>query len=250
MDTSRPPRVVVRLLTAAVALLGLAGEARAQIQPDLSEISIEDLMQIEITTASRRGQPAADAAAAVFVITQDDIRRSGMRTIPDLLRLAPGVHVAQVTANKWAVSVRGFNGLYANKLLVLVDGRSVYNRLFSGVIWFDQDLMIDDIDRIEVIRGPGGTMWGANAVNGVINIVTRTAAESQGALVRVDAGSLGTQAAVRYGGTKGRLQYRAFAQYTDVAETLVGRTSEPTTGRARSPPACAPTSARARMPLP
>ena len=223
MDTSRPPRVVVRLLTAAVALLGLAGEARAQIQPDLSEISIEDLMQIEITTASRRGQPAADAAAAVFVITQDDIRRSGMRTIPDLLRLAPGVHVAQVTANKWAVSVRGFNGLYANKLLVLVDGRSVYNRLFSGVIWFDQDLMIDDIDRIEVIRGPGGTMWGANAVNGVINIVTRTAAESQGALVRVDAGSLGTQAAVRYGGTKGRLQYRAFAQYTDVAETLVGR---------------------------
>ena len=137
-------------------------------------MSIEDLMNIEITSASRKEQRAADVAAAVFVITHDDIRRSGMTTIPDLLRLAPGVQVAQINSNKWAVSVRGFNGLYANKLLVLVDGRSVYNRLFSGVLWDAEDLMLDDIDRIEVIRGPGAAMWGANAVNGVINIVTKS----------------------------------------------------------------------------
>ena len=167
-------------------------------------MSIEDLMNIEITSASRKEQRAADVAAAVFVITHDDIRRSGMTTIPDLLRLAPGVKVAQINANKWAVSVRGFNGLYANKLLVLVDGRSVYNRIFSGVLWDAEDLMLDDIDRIEVIRGPGAAMWGANAVNGVINIVTKTAAETQGGLVRVEAGGFGEQGAVRYGGTLGR----------------------------------------------
>ena len=140
--------------------------------PDLNQMSIEDLMNIEITSASRKEERVADVAAAVFVITRDDIRRSGMTTIPDLLRLAPGVQVAQINANKWAVSVRGFNGLFSNKLLVLVDGRSVYNRLFSGVIWHGEDMVLDDVDRIEVIRGPGAAMWGANAVNGVINIVT------------------------------------------------------------------------------
>ncbi len=161
---------------AAVPSPGLA-QGRA---PDLSQVSIEDLMNIEITSASRKEQRAADVAAAVFVITHDDIRRSGMTTIPDLLRLAPGVDVAQINSNKWAVSVRGFNGLYANKLLVLVDGRSVYNRIFSGVFWDTEDLMLDDIDRIEVIRGPGAAMWGANAVNGVINIVTKAAGRHAG----------------------------------------------------------------------
>ena len=107
------------------------------------------------------------------MITHEDIRRSGMTTIPDLLRLVPGVDVAQINSNKWAVSVRGFNSLYANKLLVLVDGRSLYNRLFGGVLWGTEDLMLDDVDRIEVIRGPGAAMWGANTINGVVNIITR-----------------------------------------------------------------------------
>src|ERR1700694_5253087 len=159
--------------------------------PDLSLMSIEDLMRIEITSASRKEQRAEDVAAAVFVITHDDIRRSGMTTLPDLLRLVPGVEVAQINSNKWAVSVRGFNALYANKLLVLVDGRSVYNRIFSGVLWDTEDLLLDDIDRIEVIRGPGAAMWGANAVNAVINIVTKATADTQGALVRVEGGGFG-----------------------------------------------------------
>ncbi|HMB79991.1 MAG TPA: TonB-dependent receptor plug domain-containing protein, partial [Vicinamibacterales bacterium] len=158
---------------------------------NLNQVSIEDLMNIEVTSASRKAQLAADIPSAIFVISHDDIVRSGMTTIPDVLRLAPGVDVAQINGNKWAVSVRGFNGLYANKLLVLVDGRSVYNRIFSGVLWDAEDVMLDDVDRIEVIRGPGAALWGANAVNGVINIVTKTTADTQGGLVRVDAGRAG-----------------------------------------------------------
>ena len=173
---------IARLLVlVAIGLAAVPSPGLAQVAArDLSEISIEDLLNIEITSASRKEQRAADVAAAVFVITHDDIRRSGMTTIPDLLRLAPGVDVAQINSNKWAVSVRGFNALYANKLLVLIDGRSVYNRIFSGVLWDAEDLMLDDIDRIEVIRGPGAAIWGANAVNGVINIVTRTAGRYAG----------------------------------------------------------------------
>jgi iron complex outermembrane receptor protein len=189
--------------------------------PDLSQMSIEDLMKIKITSASRKEQRVADVAAAVFVITHDDIRRSGMTTIPDLLRLVPGVGVAQINSNKWAVSVRGFNGLYANKLLVLVDGRSIYSRIFSGVFWDAEDLMLDDIDRIEVIRGPGSAIWGANAVNGVINIVTRGAAETQGLLVRVDGGRFNEQGAVRYGGTVGATHYRLYTQWTERGQSLI-----------------------------
>jgi iron complex outermembrane recepter protein len=196
------------------------GLAQSRV-PDLSQVSIEDLMSIEITSASRKEQRAGDVAAAVFVITQDDIRRSGMTTIPDLLRLAPGVDVAQINSNKWAVSVRGFNALYANKLLVLIDGRSIYNRIFSGVLWDTEDLMIDDIDRIEVIRGPGAAMWGANAVNAVINIVTKSAADTQGGLVRAEGGRFGEQGAVRYGGTLGAASYRLYSQWTGRDESLI-----------------------------
>jgi iron complex outermembrane receptor protein len=189
--------------------------------PDLSQVSIEDLMNIEVTSASRKEQRAADVAAAVFVITRDDIRRSGMTTVPDVLRLAPGVEVAQINANKWAVSMRGFNGLYANKLLVLVDGRSVYYQIFSGVYWDAEDLMLDDIDRIEVIRGPGAALWGANAVNGVINIITKAAADTQGGLVRVDGGRFGEQGIVRYGGTLGAASYRLYSQWTGRDQSLI-----------------------------
>jgi iron complex outermembrane receptor protein len=208
-----------RQLTAA--LLGLLAfcavppPAAAQAaKPNVGQMSIEDLLNIEVTSASRREQRAGDVPAAIFVITREDIRRSGMTTVPDLLRLAPGVDVAQVNGNKWAVSVRGFNGVYANKLLVLVDGRTVYNRLFSGVLWNSQDLMVDDIERIEVIRGPGAAIWGANAVNGVINIVTNTASETQGGLVRVDVGANGDQGALRYGASRGATSVRVFGQWT------------------------------------
>jgi iron complex outermembrane receptor protein len=144
------------------------------MKPDeLAQVSLEDLMRIEITAAGRKEQRADSVAAAAFVLTADDIRRSGMRTLPDVLRLVPGVQVAQVNSSRWAVSVRGFNSLYANKLLVLIDGRSLYNRAFSGVFWAGQDVLLEDIARIEVIRGPGGAVWGANAVNGVINIVNQ-----------------------------------------------------------------------------
>jgi iron complex outermembrane recepter protein len=214
-------RFLVLLLFGQIAVAS-PGFAQGQVT-DLTSLSIEDLMNIEITSASRKEQRAADVAAAVFVITQADIRRSGMTTIPDLLRLAPGVDVAQINSNKWAVSVRGFNGLRANKLLVLIDGRSVYNRLFSGVLWDEQDVMIDDIDRIEVIRGPGAAIWGANAVNGVINIVTKSAEDTQGGLVRVEGGGFGQQGALRYGGTRGATRYRVYAQWTGRDQSLIER---------------------------
>ena len=221
--TVRSTRLLTRLLR--VVLFGLAAvpsTAFAQGSvPDLGQMSIEDLMNIKVTSASRKEERAIDVAAAVFVITNDDIRRSGMTTIPDLLRLVPGVQVAQINSNKWAVSVRGFNGLYANKLLVLIDGRSVYHRIFAGVFWDAEDLLFDDIDRIEVIRGPGAALWGANAVNGVINIVTKSAANTQGALVRVDGGRSGGQGAIRYGGAAGEARYRLYAQWTGRDQSLI-----------------------------
>jgi iron complex outermembrane receptor protein len=216
-------KLLTRLLARVMgSALLLSAPCLAQTRPpDLSEVSIEDLMSIEVTSASRKEQRTEDVAAAVFVITQDDIRRSGMTTIPDLLRLVPGVDVAQVNANNWAVSIRGFNGSYADKLLVLVDGRSIYNRFFSGVLWDTQQMMLDDVDRIEVIRGPGAAVWGANAVNGVINIVTRSAVDTHGGLVRVDGGDSGEQGAVRYGGAFGRTHYRVYTQWTGRDASLI-----------------------------
>ena len=210
------------LTIALIGLLALPARGMAQGQlPDLAEMSIEDLMNIEVTSASRKEQRVADVAAAMFVITQDDIHRSGMTTIPDLLRMVPGVQVAQINSNKWAVTVRGFNGLFANKLLILVDGRSIYNRIFSGVFWDTEDVILDDVERIEVIRGPGAAMWGANAVNGVINIVTKKAAETQGILARVDGGHSGEQGVIRYGGKVGAARYRLYSQWTGRSSSLI-----------------------------
>ena len=150
--------------------------ATAQSAPvDLANATLEELMNIQVTSAARKSQRAEDVPAAIYVITGRDIRQSGLMTLPEILRLAPGVQVAQVSASKWAVSIRGFNSPYSNKLLVLIDGRSVYSRAFSGVFWDLNEVMVSDIDRIEVIRGPGGVAWGANAVNGVISIITRPA---------------------------------------------------------------------------
>ena len=160
------------------------------------------------------------------VITQDDIRRSGMRTLPELLRLVPGVQVAQINSNKWAVTVRGFNNLFADKLLVLVDGRTVYDRLNSGLFWESLDVPLDQIDRIEVVRGPGGATWGANAVNGVINIVTKSAVDLQGSSVSVGAGTFdGVHAAARYGGTLGGVAYRAYLLLAAHDESLMDATT-------------------------
>jgi len=171
-----------------------------QATASLMEMSIEELMQIKIVSVSKREQKISDTAAAVSVITADDIRRAGALTIPDALRMVPGVEVAHINANKWAISIRGFNGLYSNKLLVLIDGRSVYTPLFSGVYWDIQDTMIEDIERIEVVRGPGGSLWGANAVNGVINVVTKHASETQGGLITAGGGSHNRAfGALRYG---------------------------------------------------
>ena len=167
---------------------------------DLTELSLEELLNVEVTSVSKQAQPLSQTAAAIFALTQEDIRRSGATSIPEALRMVPGLQVARLDSNKWAISSRGFNGRFANKLLVLIDGRSVYTPLFSGVYWDVQDTLMEDIDRIEVIRGPGATLWGANAVNGVINIITKKAKDTQGGLV---VGGTGTEergfTGVRYG---------------------------------------------------
>jgi len=184
---------------------------------DLTGLSIEELMKVEITTPSRKGEKLIDTPAAVFVILPEDIRRSGARSIPDALRMAPGIQVAQLDANKWAVSSRGFNGRFSNKLLVLMDGRSVYTPIFSGVYWDAQDTLLEDIERIEVIRGPGATMWGANAVNGVINIITKQASDTPNAYAEGGGGTeLRDFAGGRYGGSFGEgAHYRAYGKYLD-----------------------------------
>src|SRR4029077_9507326 len=183
--------------------------------PDVTSMSVEDLMNLQVTSVSKRTQRVSDAAAAVFVITQEDIQRSGARNIPEALRMVPGLEVAPLDENKWAIGSRGFNGRFADKLLVLIDGRSVYTPLFSGVYWDVQDVVLDDVDRIEVIRGPGATLWGANAVDGVINIITKPAKATQSALVKVEGGDEQMTAdTVQFGdkiGNKG--YYRAYAKY-------------------------------------
>src|SRR2546422_8382344 len=187
----------------------------AQDFPDVTQISLEDLVNVRVTSVSKREQKLGDAPAAVFVITQDDIRRSGARTIPEALRMAPGIEVARIDENKWAISARGFNGRFANKLLVLIDGRSVYTPLFSGVYWNVQDTLLEDIDRIEIIRGPGATLWGANAVNGVINIITKSAKSTQSGIMTAGAGTEERASGrLRYGGKlDDNTYYRAYAKY-------------------------------------
>jgi iron complex outermembrane receptor protein len=185
--------------------------------PDVTKMSVEDLMNMQVTSVSKHTQKVADAAAAIFVLTQEDIRRSGATSIPDALRLVPGLEVARIDENKWAIGSRGFNGRFDNKLLVLIDGRSVYTPLFSGVYWNIQDVMLEDIDRIEVIRGPGATLWGANAVDGVINIITKPAASTQSAIVTAGGGTEERgSAGVRYGGKVGDdTHYRIYGKYFD-----------------------------------
>lgn len=193
----------------------LPGPARALSGSDLMNLSLEELMEVEVTSVGRKLQKVSEAPSAVYVIHQEDIRRSGATSIPEVLRLVPGLSVARMNGSTWAVASRGFNGRFLNKLQVLIDGRSVYAPPFSAVYWDMQDTLLDDIERIEVVRGPGGTLWGANAVNGVINIITKNARDTQGALVKAGAGSEEKGfTALRYGGKAGdRGYYRAFVKY-------------------------------------
>ncbi|MGH9664748.1 MAG: TonB-dependent receptor plug domain-containing protein, partial [Bryobacteraceae bacterium] len=205
------------LFLVLAAPLGASPQNGAKPPANLGDASLEELMNVEVTSVSKKDEKLSQTAAAIYVITQEDIRRSGATTIPDLLRMAPGLDVAQIDTNIWAVSARGFNSRFANKLLVLVDGRSVYSEIFSGTFWDSQDMVLEDIDRIEVIRGPGATMWGADAVNGVVNIITKPAKDTQGGLMSA-AGGAGERGfgELQYGGRLGSQgYYRAYAKTLD-----------------------------------
>ena len=191
--------------------------AQARPAGDLSDLSLEQLSSIVVTSVSRRRERLADVPASIFVISAQDIHRAGATTISEALRLAPNLNVARADTAQYAVSARGFNNVLANKMLVLIDGRTVYSPLFSGVFWEAQDVMLEDVDRIEVISGPGATIWGSNAVNGVINIITRPARDTQGSLVSVGAGNRERSAAARYGARVGeRVHYRIYAKKFDL----------------------------------
>ncbi|HTL99228.1 MAG TPA: TonB-dependent receptor plug domain-containing protein, partial [Holophagaceae bacterium] len=187
-------------------------------------MSLEDLANIEVTSVSKTPEKLSDAPAAAFVITREDIRRSGATTIAEALRLAPNLQVARQNSNAYAISARGFQTNLADKLLVLIDGRSVYTPFYSGTYWDSQDVMLEDVDRIEVISGPGGALWGSNAVNGVINIITRSSKDTQGALLTGSAGSKDQRgaAAMRYGGRFAEDgAYRIYAKYFEDASTAL-----------------------------
>lgn len=201
--------------SAIVAALALSAGTPAVAAPaKITDLSLEQLLDIEVTSVSKRAEPRANAASAIFVITQEDIRRSGATTIPEALRMAPGLQVAQIDANKWAISSRGFNAFSANKLLVLMDGRTLYSPLFSGTLWNMQDTMMEDIERIEVIRGPGATLWGANAVNGVINVITKHSRDTKGTLLTAGTGSeeLGFGGGRHGGAINDHTTYRLYAK--------------------------------------
>ncbi|MCP4582231.1 MAG: TonB-dependent receptor [candidate division Zixibacteria bacterium] len=198
-------------------LILMAVSLAETIPTELKKLSLEELVNIEVITVSRRVEKLSEAAAAIYVITAEDIRRSGFKSIPEALRMVPGMHVGRIDGNKWAITARGFNAIFANKLLVLIDGRSVYTPLFSGVYWDVQDVVMEDINRIEIIRGPGATLWGANAVNGVINIITKSTDETIGCLVKAGYETKSkTIAAARYGFKLGeKTSFRFFSQYTE-----------------------------------
>ena len=213
-----------RAALAAATLLGATSLAAQPVQERLTDLSLEELSNLEITSVSKRAERLSDVPASVFVITAADIRRSGASSLPEALRLAPNLQVARVSATGYSISARGFNSSTANKLLVLIDGRSVYTPLYSGVFWDVQDVMLEDVDRIEVISGAGGTLWGVNAVNGVINVITRSAALTQGTVVTAGAGNREDRGSIRYGAKlSGGVDYRVYASHADLKHTETER---------------------------
>jgi iron complex outermembrane receptor protein len=216
------------LASCAVAYTLMSGNGWTQPAPaarvgsaaDLATMSLEELMNVRVTSVSKRPERLSDAAASIFVITGDDIRRAGVTTLPEALRLAPNLHVARAHASGYAINARGLTSSSANKLLVLIDGRSVYTPLFSGVFWDVQDVLLEDVERIEVISGPGGTLWGTNAVNGVINVITRSSKDTQGGLAAAGAGNREFGGALRYGGRFGADgSYRVYGKHLDHDQT-------------------------------
>ncbi len=207
------PTVVIMTALAGENVVAMEANAGTDL-PDLMRLSIEELSAMEISSVSRRAEPLSAAPAAIYVITPDEIRLSGARTLPEALRLAPNLLVGRLDASAYAISARGFNTPEAsNKLLALMDGRSLYSPLHSGVFWENQDTLLDDIDHIEVVSGPGGTLWGANAVNGVINIITKSSRDTQGAFVKLGAGNIDQSGGARYGGMIGdALSYRVYVK--------------------------------------
>jgi len=218
LDSHRRYRPFIRRIAAAnilafllsIMVLGQLNCARAaqdiqETPADLKQLSLEQLGNVEVTTASKEPEEVWNTPAAIYVLTQEDIRRSGATSIPELLRLVPGVEVARIDSDHWSVGVRGFGSEFSKSVLVLIDGRSVYSPLFSGVYWNVQNVMLEDVERIEIIRGPGGTIWGANAVNGVINIITKSTKDTHGTLASASGGNVDQgMGDFRYGGGNGK----------------------------------------------
>jgi len=218
-------------LSVAFAAAGICAAGAAEGAPDLDRLknlSLDELTNIEVTSVSKRPQKLSDTASAITVVTNSDIHRSGVTGLPEALRLAGNLEVAQINAAQWSISARGFNAPLSNKLLVLVDGRTVYTPLFSGVFWESQDVLLEDLDRIEVISGPGATVWGANAVNGVINITTKAARDTQGLYIEAAGGPLRTSGAVRYGAELSPdTHVRGYGKYMDRASALLVSGQDP-----------------------
>ena len=216
MKKNLPASAFVMTVAGALVTSALGAVPTAIKTAELADLDLEQLTRITVTSAARRPEPLSEAAASLYVITQEEIRRSGATSIPEVLRLAPNLQVARADTNQYAISARGFNNVLANKLLVLIDGRTVYTPLFSGVFWEAQDLLLADIERIEVISGPGGTLWGSNAMNGVINIITLPAARTQGTYAFAGGGTREDGVAVRHGGAMGDDgHFRVYAKYLD-----------------------------------
>ena len=209
-------------LTLSMAAATALADNSATTIGQLKQLNVEDLMNVEVTSVARHPEKLLDSASAIQVITQEDIRRSGATSIPEALRLADNLEVAQKNSHDWAISARGFNTDLGNKLLVMIDGRTVYTPLYSGVFWDVQDYLLEDIDRIEVISGPGGALWGANAVNGVINIITKSAKDTEGVYADAGGGSqLQDFAGARYGGQLGAdTQIRVYGKYFDEGDEI------------------------------
>jgi iron complex outermembrane recepter protein len=215
-ETCAAVLLMITLLGLEQSIYAQGSQAGERSSQDLTQLSLEQLGDVKVTTVSKDPEQVWHTPAAVYVITQEDIRRSEATSIPEALRLAPGVEVARIDADHWSVAIRGFAGQFSKNLLVLIDGRSVYTPLFSGVYWDAQNVMLEDVDRIEVIRGPGGTIWGANAVNGVINIITKSAKDTQGTSTAFGGGNVDQGTAdARYGGLTGHgFNYRIYSMGT------------------------------------
>jgi iron complex outermembrane receptor protein len=207
------------VILAAFANAWPAAHAADDSLRNLKALSVDQLLDLEVTSVAKRSTPLADAAASIYVITAEAIRRSSASTLAEALRLAPSLQVAQIDSVQYAISARGFNNAVGNKLLVLVDGRTIYTPLYSGVFWDQQDLLMEDIERIEVISGPGASLWGVNAVNGVINVITRNAQDTTGTLLSGSAGGHSRGGAVRYGHAFGSGAWRAYAKYAQFDHT-------------------------------